>query len=185
MAMIMRTHVDSFGNGILAVILLASLSLSGCPDSDASRRRTWGVNLPVRLKDSNAPPNQCLEQILGKRYGEIRRPADQYKAVTEYGYTLYFKSPVAYAHGAETWMTAAFAMQEGLPKLRFGDDWQGEALKSHEQQTLASDLNEVVDSIARECGVSIDPESAPTCETFPPGEPCPIPNLTKAVNLPP
>jgi len=180
--MITRTRLDSFCNGVYAVILVASLSLSGCPDSDASRRRTWGVNLPVRLKDSNAPPNRCLEQTLRRRYGEIRRPADEYKGITDYGYSLYFESPVAYAHGTETWIAAAFVMQDGLPKLQFGDDWQGEALKSHEKQTLASDLNEVVDSIAHECGVSIDPESAPTCETFPPGEPCPIPNLTKAIN---
>lgn len=185
MAMIMRTHVDSFGNGVFAVILLASLWLSGCPDSDAVMRRTWGVDLPVRLKDSNAPPNECLEQTLGKRYGEIRRPADQHKAVTEYGYSLYFKSPVAYAHGAETWITAAFVMQGDLPKLQFSDDWRGEALKSDDQQKLANDLSETLASIARECGVSIDAESAPACETFPPGELCPIPKLTKTVTPPP
>jgi hypothetical protein len=181
-AMISRTRFDSFCNGVYAVILVASLSLSGCPDSDAGTRRTWGVNLPVRLKDRNAPPNQCLERILAKRYGEIRRPADQYKGVTEYGYSLYFESPVAYAHGAETWITAAFVMQEGFPKLQFSDDWYGKPLRPDDQQRLASDLSATVRSVARECGVSIDAKSNPVCETFPPGEPCPIPNLTEAVN---
>jgi hypothetical protein len=180
--MIMRTRLDSSGSGVCAVILVASLSLSGCPDSNAGRRRTWGVNLPVRLQDTNAPPNQCLEQTLGKRYGEIRRPADQHKAVTDYGYILYFESPVAYARGTETWITAVFVMQEGLPTLQFGDDWFGKPLSSDQQQRLARHLGATIQSIARECGIDIDSESAPVCETFPFGELCPVPKLTEAVN---
>jgi hypothetical protein len=181
MAMITRSHLQSSRSAVPAVILLLSLLVSGCPNSDAPMRRTWGLVVPVHLQDNSIPPNRCLERTLRKRYGEIRRPADQHKGVTEYGCSLYFQSPVAYARGAETWITAAFVMEEGLPKLQFSDDWFGEPLSRDDQQRLASDLGATIRSVAGECSVSIDAKSTPICETFPSGELCPVPKLGNSI----
>jgi hypothetical protein len=142
------------------------------------------VEVPLKMVHSEKPPNQCLEKVLRGRYGEIRRPTEHYKTEAEYGYSLYFKSPVPYAGVGKTWINATFVNAANGPKLTFSDDYQGLALNPGQRATLADKIDATIEEVATACEVHIEAKLGASCETLPAGELCPLPSLKFRVNPP-
>jgi hypothetical protein len=141
--------------------------LFGCPDPNGPMRRTWGINLPVRLQDADRPPDECLERMLRRRYAEVRRTKD-----STYPPAFYVRSPVPYG-GKEAWMVTGFSKVRGQALLQFGDDWFGTPLDATAVDALGRDLHDAIDRISAECGIQVLPGI--TCESFPDKSPCPTP----------
>jgi hypothetical protein len=158
---------------LAACVALPALT-AGCPDAHGWRRRTWTARVPVRL-ETVEPPNQCLSSVLETRYPGTRPVTDGRKRVTDFGYLVYFRSPVAYGGRRERWIGAAFIMQDRFALLELGDDYGGTALKAEEQRTLATELGALTDDLLARCLGKRMADWTATCETFPRGELCPNP----------
>ena len=130
--------------------------------------------MPVSIDNATHPPNRCLEEVLRDRYRDVRRPTDKYNAPSDYGYALYFKSPVDYTFRG-TWLVAAFEKRSSGADLTFSDDYLGLELRADEQARLVREIEETVNAVVSRCPVRRVPNSKATCDTFPLGKRCPMP----------